>query len=150
MFDAPSSWQLETEPIAIRGSRLALTRDMFRDTSEADRPITVEMLTITEVNDDERFHYSVVFDPDDIDGAFAELDARYIAGEAAAHAHTWSIIKEAYAAFNRRELPPTTPDWVNIDHRRGTPFAPGDCSHTSVPPGTSRPTSTSTSRLCIG
>ncbi len=24
----------------------------------------------------------------------------------------------AYAALNRRELPATTPDWVNIDHRR--------------------------------
>ena len=23
-------------------------------------------------------------------------------------------------------MPPTTPDWVNIDHRRGIPFAPGE------------------------
>ena len=68
----------------------------------------------------------MIFDPDDIDAAFAELDARYLAGEAAAHAHTWSVITQAYAALNRRELPPTTPDWVNIDHRRGTAFAPGD------------------------
>ena len=67
-----------------------------------------------------------MFDPDDIDAAFEELDARYLAGEAAAHAHTWSVIAQAYAAFNRRELPATTPDWVNIDHRRGTAFAPGD------------------------
>ena len=59
----------------------------------------------------------VTFDPDDIDAAFAELDARYLAGEAAAHAHTWSVIAGAYAAFNRHELPPTTPDSVYIDHR---------------------------------
>ena len=59
------------------------------------------------------------FDPDDIDAAFEELDARYLAGEAAAHAHTWSVIAGAYAALNRHELPATTPDWVNIDHRRG-------------------------------
>jgi hypothetical protein len=32
----------------------------------------------------------------------------------------------AYASFNRRELPATTPDWLNIDHRRGAAFAPGD------------------------
>ena len=57
----------------------------------------------------------VAFDPDDIDAAFAELDARYLAGEAAAHAHTWSVIAGSYAAFNRRELPATTPDWV--EHR---------------------------------
>ncbi len=69
---------------------------------------------------------SSLFDLDDIDAAFEELDARYLAGEAAAHAHTWSVIAEAYAAFNRHELPATTPDWVNIDHRRGTAFAPGD------------------------
>ena len=31
-----------------------------------------------------------------------------------------------YAALNRHELPPTTPDWVNIDHRRRTAFGPGD------------------------
>ena len=67
-----------------------------------------------------------MFDPDDIDAAFEELDARYLAGEAAAHAHTWSLIAGAYAAFNRHELPATTPDWVNIDHRRGIAFAPGD------------------------
>ena len=29
------------------------------------------------------------------------------------------------AAFKRRELPATTPDWVNVDHRRATAFAPG-------------------------
>ena len=45
----------------------------------------------------------VVFDLDDIDAAFEELDARYLAGEAAAHAHTWSVIARAYAAFNRHE-----------------------------------------------
>ena len=37
----------------------------------------------------------VAFDLDDIDAAFEELDARYLAGEAAAHAHTWSVIAES-------------------------------------------------------
>ena len=46
-----------------------------------------------------------MFDPDDIDAAFAELDARYLAGEAAAHAHTWSAIAKAYAALNRARTP---------------------------------------------
>ena len=75
------------------------------------------MLSVVEIDADERIAAVVVFDPDDIDAAFAELDARYLAGEAAAHAHTWSVIARAYAAFNRHELPATTPDWVNIDHR---------------------------------
>ena len=34
--------------------------------------------------------------------------------------------RAGYAALNRHELPPTTPDWVNIDHRRATAFASGD------------------------
>ena len=67
-----------------------------------------------------------MFDLDDIDAAFEELDARYLAGEGAAHAHTWSVIANANAAFNRHEMPPTTPDWANIDHRRVIAFAPGD------------------------
>ena len=77
-----------------------------------------EVLNIVEINADERIVAVVVFDLDDFDAAIAELDARYLAGEAAAHAHTWSVITRAYAALNRRELPATTPDWVNIDHRR--------------------------------
>ena len=77
------------------------------------------MLGIVEINADNRMAAGVVFDLDDIDAAFEELDARYLAGEAAAHSHTWSVVAQAYAAVNRRELPATTPDWVNIDHRRG-------------------------------
>ena len=66
------------------------------------------MLGIAEIDADERIVAAVLFDLDDIDAAFEELDARYLAGEAAAHAHTWSVIARAYAAFNRHELPATT------------------------------------------
>ena len=68
----------------------------------------------------------VVFDPDDIDAAFAELDARYLAGEAAVHSETWSVVAGAFAAINRHELPDLTSDWVDIDHRRAVAFAPGE------------------------
>ena len=81
---------------------------------------------VVEIDADERIAARVVFDLDDFDAAIAELDARYLAGEAAAHAHTWSVIAGAYAAINRHELPELTPDWVNIDHRRGAAFATGD------------------------
>ena len=67
-----------------------------------------------------------MFDVDDIDAAIAELDARYVAGEAAAHARTWSVITAGHAAVNRHELPPTTPECVSIDHRRVAAFAPGE------------------------
>ena len=84
------------------------------------------MLGLVEIDTDERIVAIVIFDLEDFDAAIAELDARYLAGEAAAHAHTWSVIAGGHAALNRHELPPTTPDCVNIDHRRGAAFAPGD------------------------
>ena len=68
----------------------------------------IEFCSIVEIDADERILARVAFDPDDIDGAFEELDARYVAGEAADHAHTWSVIARECAAFNRRELPRRT------------------------------------------
>ncbi len=82
------------------------------------------LLHIVETNLDERIGAVVIFDLEDIDAAVAELDARYLAGEAAAHSRTWSVIADAYAALNRHELPATTPDWVNIDHRGETCSGP--------------------------
>ncbi len=103
--------------IATRGERLVLSRVRFSGRDQRPEAFHTEVLGIVEIDADERIVARVAFDPDDIDAAFAELDARYLAGEAAAHAHTWSVIARAYAALNRHELPATTPDWVNIDHR---------------------------------
>ena len=119
MFEAsPSSVQMTAEPIAVRGSRLSLMHVCYRDTEYADRPITVEMMQIVEVSTSGLLQYSVSFDPNDIDAAFAEFDARYLAGEAAAYANAWSVISGGIAAVNRGEVPATTRDWVTVDHRR--------------------------------
>ena len=56
-----------------------------------------DALSVIEINADERIVAVVMFDLDDIDAAFAELDARYLAGEAAPHAHTWSVVTGTYA-----------------------------------------------------
>ena len=101
------------------------TRARYSHSDDQPQPFDVDLLHIVEINADERIGAVVIFDLEDIDAAIAELDARYLAGEAAAHSRTWSVIMQGYAALNRRELPPTTPDWVNIDHRRGTSIAPG-------------------------
>jgi hypothetical protein len=122
LFQAASSWRLSMEPIAIRGSQLSLTRHCVRDINEPDQPITWEALCVMEVGQDDLMRLQVIFDPDNIDAAFEELDARYLAGEAAAHSHAWAIIAQAYAALSRGELPATTPECVNIDHRRGIAF----------------------------
>ena len=112
--------------IAIRGERLVLRRTRYSGRDQRPEAFHTEALGIVEINADNRIVARVAFDLDDIDAAFKELDARYLAGEAAEYAHTWSVIARAYAAHNRRELAATTPDWVNIDHRRGIGFAPGD------------------------
>ena len=114
--------------IATRGERLVLRRDRWSGRDMRHDAFYTEVLGIIETDADERIVARVGFDSDDIDAAFEELDARYLAGEAAAHAYTWSIIMTTYAALNRREPLPTTPDWVNIDHRRGRvpSFAPGE------------------------
>ncbi len=67
----------------------------------------IEMLNIVETTAEKRILARVAFDPDDFDAAFAELDARYLAGEAAAHAQTWAVVTRAYAALNTRKLPAT-------------------------------------------
>jgi hypothetical protein len=126
MFEFPQSWRMQLEHVAVRGSRLSLSRQFYRDADHADRPITVEALTLIECGDDDLVHTFVIFDPDNYAAAFTELDARYVAGEGAAHSHIWTLVNQTYSRFNRHELSPTTPDWVNVDHRRGAAPEPGD------------------------
>jgi hypothetical protein len=133
LFEASASWRLDIELVAVRGHRLALTRDRFRDTDEADRPIAIETLMLTEVNDDGLISYSVVFDPDNINAAMAELTARWIvSGEVAnpdvieserrlneaVNRHDWDAIAIRFAGatiVNRRQL--ANPDAGTIaDH----------------------------------
>ena len=78
------------------------------------------MLDLIEIDVDERVIARLVFDVDDFDAAIAELDARYLAGEGAAHAHTWSVITKAYAATQQARIRYRHQDWVDIDHRRWT------------------------------
>ena len=102
--------------IATRGGRLALARARYsRGRGEPD-PFHVDFLQLVEIDAEDRITAFIAFDANDIDAAVEELEARYLAGDAAAHAHTWSVIVRFNAAFNRQEIPPT--DWVTIDHRR--------------------------------
>ena len=117
---------MTSDVIATRGERLLLSRSRSIGRNEHPHTFHVEVLDIIEIDADERIVARVVFDPDDIESAFDELDARYLAGEAAMHSETWSVVAGAVAAINRHELPELTSDWVNIDHRRAVAFAPGE------------------------
>ena len=72
-----------------------------QDAIKGPRHFVTEVLGVVEINADERIVATVAFGIDDIDAAFEELDARYLAGEAAAHAQTWSVIARGNAAANR-------------------------------------------------
>jgi hypothetical protein len=85
-----------------------------------------ETLALVEANADNRIAANISFDIDDIDAAFEELDARYLAGEAADHAHAWPVIARTCAGFNRHELPAITPDYVMVDHRPLITIESGD------------------------
>ena len=112
--------------VATRGTQLILARERW-SVGQGPEAFSADTLKVVEIDADRRMVGSAVqFDVDDMNGAFAELDSRYLAGEAAEHAHTWSVIARNYAAFNRHEFPSTTPDWVTIDHRRATSVAPDD------------------------
>ncbi|SPM31844.1 hypothetical protein MTAB308_5369 [Mycobacterium terramassiliense] len=112
--------------IATRGERLVLAHARYSQGDENPETFHADPLQLAEIDADGRLAAIIVFDAEDVEAAVAELDARYLAGEAAAHARMWSALLGAYAAINRRELPSTTPDFEDIDHRRGAAFAPGD------------------------
>jgi hypothetical protein len=117
---------LKSTVIATRGQRLVLVR--IRSSVRGFEPgeISADMLGMMEIDADNRLTGGAIFDADDLDAAFEELDRRYLAGEAAAHSRTWSAIAQAMAALNRGELPASGPNFVDIDHRRGPAMAPGD------------------------
>ena len=91
--------------IATRAARLVLVRLGFSVRGQGPDAFQIEVLGVVGIDTEDRIAAFVVFDTNDFEAAVAELDARYLAGEAAAHAHTWSVISEAYAALNRRALP---------------------------------------------
>jgi hypothetical protein len=112
--------------VATRGERLALFRFTFASQDSLPAAFQAAAVSVVQVNDENRCAAAVIFDPDDLETALAELETRYLAGEAAAYRRTWSTLMRNFAAFNERKLPSTTPDWVNLDNRRGRAFSPGD------------------------
>ena len=74
---------MTSEVLAIRGERIVLSRVQFWGRDRRSDAFHTELLRIVEIDADERVTAVVTFDLDDIDAAFADLDARYLAGEAA-------------------------------------------------------------------
>src|SRR5262249_42215497 len=73
--------------LATRGERLALvlTRCDYEGAEGGAGPSELELLQVLEVDDHGDAVAIVVFDPDDPEAAYAELDRRHAAGEPAVH-----------------------------------------------------------------
>jgi hypothetical protein len=71
------------ERIGTAGDRIELERTLWRG-EPAGSPVEREHLRLTEVDADGRIRASIRFDLEDRNAAFAEADARFVAGEGAA------------------------------------------------------------------
>ncbi|HVH16845.1 MAG TPA: nuclear transport factor 2 family protein, partial [Myxococcota bacterium] len=80
-----SSSTFETELIATRGERLALSRARFSG-EVAGGAFENWQLSLLEVDEQGRRIAVTLFDVGDLDAAYAELDRRFVAGEGAPHA----------------------------------------------------------------
>jgi hypothetical protein len=75
----------------------------YRDTDDPDQPIAVELLEITEVSPAGLMCDIASFDPDDINGAFAELTDRWIASGEVAHPEVIMSVQRLTEAINRHD-----------------------------------------------
>ena len=89
---------VDLEPVALRGERLALMRVAFWVGESC-----VEFYSIGQTDEEGLGTDLVTFDLEDLDSAYAELDARYLAGEGAESADTVWPLFEGFAAFNRQD-----------------------------------------------
>ena len=109
------------EAIATRGDRLALGRVLLESSSDTIGSSEIEHLMIIEVAEAGNRVANIVFDPDDLDAAYAELDERYQAGEAAPYAAYWEVYLRNHRAIAARDWGKLaalyTPDCVMEDHR---------------------------------
>jgi class 3 adenylate cyclase/tetratricopeptide (TPR) repeat protein len=121
----------DSRVLATRGNRLALTRPTYEFTDAEVGPSEIAFLIITEVDDRGRIAAYVRFDPDDLDAAYAELEARWEAGEAAQHPLAAAWLRDFGEANSRHDWDAVAacyaPQLVGHDHRLvgwGTPRDP--------------------------
>jgi class 3 adenylate cyclase/tetratricopeptide (TPR) repeat protein len=102
VFAAGSRWAFEL--LATRGERLALFRvEITSEIRDAGASLG-ELLWLVEVGADGRRVLLVTFDPEDLDAAGAEMDARFEAGEAACDRRA-AVTRAFVGAFAARDWP---------------------------------------------
>jgi SnoaL-like protein len=116
-FEMRSS-RVTHEVLATRGQRLALYWSRFELADGDVGPSETESLGLTETDERGDVVALVMFDPNDLDAAYAELDARYAAGEAAPYGPAPTMLWKAVADRDWDGLTASlAPDFVLEDHR---------------------------------
>lgn len=111
--------RVDTTLLATRGDRLTLVRLVL---SGDDPEFEAEVLVMIELDESGHVHHTIVFEADDLDIAFAELDAAFRTGEAAQFASAVSVGDAFAAAFAAadwdrfHEL--LAPDIRTVEHRQ--------------------------------
>jgi len=120
-FENWRSVELQHERLATRGEHLALIH-IHLEVADADvGPSEIVNLNVIETDEHGRFVGWVRFDPEDLDAAYAELDARFEAGEGARHPAALAANRARLEAFTRRDWGALTavfaPTFSVDDHR---------------------------------
>jgi hypothetical protein len=118
------AWDMDSRShrslLATRGERLALYHRHLVSPEGDVGPSEIDWLYILEVDERGRCAVGVTFDTDDLAGAHAALDARFDAGEAAAHSHI-AMTRAFLRAFAARDWAALAallaPDLEVYDHR---------------------------------
>jgi hypothetical protein len=107
--------------LATRGERLVLQAASVEATYEGGGPIVGEFLLLVEVDADGQRTTALYFDRDDEPAAYAELDARFEAGEGAQHPAMLRTLRAFRRGFDTRDFEAIgallQPDLVVNDHR---------------------------------
>ncbi len=110
---------MSEQPIAIRGDRLVLTIRTWHDPHGFDLPL----LALMEFTDAGPMISNIMWDLEDLDTAYAEMDRLYLDGEGAPHAEVLDPLCYRFIhCYNTRDwaalaTPPFGPDTVLVDHR---------------------------------
>lgn len=118
------------ELLATRGDRLALVRMLWQGAEGDIGPSELDWMLILEVDDRGDHLVVVTFDLDDLDAAYAEIDARWESGEAAVHAHMRAALQAFTLAFERRDwdsLRALCAPAMTFEDRRRLALLSGDC-----------------------
>ncbi len=107
--------------VALRGEHLCLTRQLWFPADQKRGGFEYELVVVYELNEQGLIAAQVIFEPDNLDEAFADLDARFAAGEGSTHTAALQVVSRLREVINQREPDGLravfTDDFELVDHR---------------------------------